>query len=794
MEGGIEPPAHGDEPPRRHKVPRANRGYLIAMGVIVLIAVLLLGANFVSSPIPPGVDSGDWTQRSYAYVGLAHPPVQAVGSPFLYPPLMFPPLGALVVLTASPLYAAFLFAGLLMVGYGLSTIHLARRYLTSGPSQLLFVGLGVLNGTTLSMLFWGAYPNYVGFIFFNEAFVFLLLFLQSRRTRDGLLFYGSVALVFLAHSLTFALLIAALLLAVAFLFATEPRLVRILWTRGNLLGAGLLAVVVATYTEVTAYYHIPHPSYFSSNPPAYLIDNIGELFVPLSSSPAFTPAGATWVTTPLMVNLILAAGAAIVAASWLWLRRARPSRIGRPTLIAAAWLIAALVVPVAGWYAHIETDYPRFVYYLPLPMAFFGVTVLDAFAPKATPNPPPVPDPLPEPEVGPGGSAEVEDDLGPRRAPVPGGLALPLAVGVALVLLVASVSVPTAIRMESSNSGVTHDAYFLQAMEWLKQNPQSGSMLTTESSVRWSEAITNRGAYDIGPTWLLFEPWQILNAQETYWALNSQSAITNNQVVLSYSGFGAPGAVQSAPMLSGIVHGVTVPLLRVPADQLNVTVTGPAGTITSPAVGNANSLSVPGASPGSGEALFSAPNATVEEVSQLGAGGSSWVNYTVTPQAGTSVKSLSLTLASLSPTSRLLRVGALAGFAVAGSTVWWNISTTLGQLPGAVPVNTVLTMSQSPLTTAEVPAGAPTAIQMTFLNGNGSGPLQLSFHLSTSDVSNPAVTLPAILTTPDFLASHNIHFLLVPTLPSYLPTVSLYEAAYGYRVGFLNSEWSLLQG
>ncbi|MCI4328443.1 MAG: hypothetical protein L3J86_02550, partial [Thermoplasmata archaeon] len=87
--------------------PNWNRIELLSALAIVLAAVAVLEAAYSQSPVPPGVDPGDWLQRSFAFVGLPHPPSMAVGSPFLYPPLAFPFLGALVLATGSPLTAGF---------------------------------------------------------------------------------------------------------------------------------------------------------------------------------------------------------------------------------------------------------------------------------------------------------------------------------------------------------------------------------------------------------------------------------------------------------------------------------------------------------------------------------------------------------------------------------------------------------------------------------------------------------------------------------------------------------------
>jgi hypothetical protein len=55
-------------------------------------------------------------------------------------------------------------------------------------------------------------------------------------------------------------------------------------------------------------------------------------------------------------------------------------------------------------------------------------------------------------------------------------------------------------------------------------------------AAHWVEAVTSRSAFFPGPTWIHFYPYQIIRDEESFWAFNSQDAITNNHVVWSFAG------------------------------------------------------------------------------------------------------------------------------------------------------------------------------------------------------------------------------------------------------------------
>ena len=773
-------PTRPSLPPR----PTAPRSYLWIGLAIVALSVVILELVYARAPVPPGVDSGDWVQRSFAWVGLPHPPANAVGSPYLYSPLMFPFIGILELITGNPLTTGFVFGGALLAVFGLSVVHVARTYFVSGPTQVLFIGIAVLNGTTISILFWGGYPNFLGFVFFNETLVLLLWFLRSRTLRDGLLFYGAASLLYLTHSLTFAVFAATFGVVALVLLALDRRWFGVVLSRANLVGLAILSATVVGYIEITKFLQIPHPGYFNTNAAAYFVDNIGEFFRPLSSGPMVFPLGPGVTMSPIDAMAILVVAGLAVAVVTLLLGALRPAWIDHRHYIAAAAFFSVCLVPVGGYLVHVDTDYTRFVYFLPLPVALLVGLAVDGLMgagrhPSATVAPTSAPDPPP-----------------PRaRRPVSReGIAL-AAVGIILLLLVANVTVPTAVYNEQLDAGTSdHDAAFLQATDWLNANDKSGSVLTTSGAVRWVEALTDRGAFDVGPTWLLFEPWQIVNAEEAYWALNSLTVVTNNVQVLSFSGFNT-STLGQAPMYSAYIEGVQFPILRVLPYSIYASASSGDAYAQVPAWGLVTpQLTVPGPQPISGAIAYTTPLFTVQEVGAMGPPGSAWVNLTVTPSPGDKVAALNLTLASPPVGNGFLHPPTSAGASWTGSALSWNDVGTLGQYPGNYSIRSWVTPSPAPQGTPLISSGPLNNAEMTFANPAPSQPFTVSLLLSTDGTSNPAIVLPSVLNTTTYLAEHDIHYLLVPVQGGFGTTVAFYQAVFGYSVAFQNAQWTVLEG
>ncbi|HKV89887.1 MAG TPA: hypothetical protein VJQ43_01680, partial [Thermoplasmata archaeon] len=365
-------------PPSRWPDPLETAAVL----ALIVVAIGLVEYYYSFFPVPPGVDPGDWIQRSYGWVGLPHPPAYSVGSPFLYAPMLFPILGGLRLATGSPLDTGFAFGGLVLGAYGFSLWFLARTVLVVPAFRVGFVGLGLLNGTVVSMLFWGGYPNFLAFCFLDVAIGSLVLFLQTPTVVRGIALGSASAATYLTHALTFDLLLGTLVLA--FLGALLLR--RVAWrdliSTGSLFVVGLPAITAAGYLAITSALHIPHIDYLYSDPPAFTLSGLGTLFDPLARSPTYAPAGPALVLSASATAAILGAAALLVIGLVAWGVRSWPARWGVPVLVGGAWSAIVLLAPIGGYAAHVATDYSRFVYFLPVPLALLAIVGMEGALPR----------------------------------------------------------------------------------------------------------------------------------------------------------------------------------------------------------------------------------------------------------------------------------------------------------------------------------------------------------------------------------------------------------------------------
>jgi hypothetical protein len=774
-----------DAPPRAVEAsPEAQFLEVVAVLVIVGIAVGLLEWFYAANPVPPGVDPGDWIQRSYGWVGLAHPPVQSVGSPFLYPPAIFPLLGVLRLATGSAQTTGFVFAGCLLAMYGLTLWYLARVLVTYPAHRVAIVALGVLNGTVLSMLFWGAYPNFLAFSFVNLTLALLLLHLRGPTLLRGALVGLAASLTYLTHTLTFDLLIG--IVALSFLLAIALGRVpwKILIQRGTLVGAALLAVTVAAYTAVTDLLHIPHINYLYANPPAFTLTGLDTVFTPLAKSPMFTPMGGTVEFSTTVTAVLLGVAGVVAILLGIVLVRMRPRRWELATLVASCWLGVMLLAPVAGYVAHFDTDYSRFVYFFPLPLVVLAVLALEGSLPRSTIQPSPAPG---SPSLPPPSSNRW---LRPRPySLLSGGLVV---LGVAFLLV--NVSIPTMSGAETNDAQSGHDAAFLAAIHYIATNPAPGSVLTTQSAARWTEALTARGAYDPGPTWLQYEPWEVTNAQETYFALNSQTGVTNNLLVASYSGY-ASSALGEAPMVSALVLGVPLPILRV-LPGLDMTDTAGSGCPgwSSAAGAGVPALSVSGATFPSGQIIETNSCATTVQSATLAPNAPEmWLNYTVTPATGDSVLGFNFTIASPPPRNTALHAGPVTALAASGTSLTWSSESALGQFPGGTNVTLNGVAFPTPVASTANATNGSGQVSYAFSNPSPSAPLAISFLLSVPTASNPAIVLPTVLSTAQYLSMNDIEFLLLPSTVAYAETLDFLSTTFGFTSVYTNTEWTVLQ-
>ncbi|MCI4320887.1 MAG: hypothetical protein L3K05_01080, partial [Thermoplasmata archaeon] len=765
----------------------AHRRYLVPMFGLVALVVALSALAFGEMPVAPGVDPGHWLSISYGYVGLPSAPDPS-DQVLYYSPLLFPFLGGLVLATGSPLLAVDILAIGLLLAFGLSVIHVARRFLSSGPLQVALVGLTVLSGPTLQMLFWGGYPNLLGLVLMNETLVALLAFVRSQRDRDGALFFVLAGLTYFAHDLSAMEVLATVAVAAALLLLLGKVSVRFLVKPVNLLGVLGLVTVVGGYAEVTSHLGISHPSYFVTNPAAYFIDEVGELFAPLAHAPLLVPAGPAFYLPPLPTALALAAAPAVALIALVAVRAKWPERADTRLVIAAGWFGAALAVPGAGYLAHVDTDYSRFLYFLPLP--FFLVLLLAierAFLSDLVPA-------LASPERpgAPGGASP----LRLWQLPAPAGLArrgfTNGVVAVVLVFVLLAVTVPVIEDNEASGTASAHDAAFVQAMDWLKGDRTAGGVLTVPSAARWAEALSVRDAWTVGPVWLLFDPYQITDTQETYFALTSQDVIVGPQAALSFSGFATPVMSQD-PMYTAYVEGVPFPIVRVLAGSLSLNATGPTGTHSYGLGAGASPVFGP-LSPGNAEVniTYSTPVASVVESATASANSTAHVRFLVTPDSGVTVRSLTIGLAGTVPDSSTLASDTLASVTESTDGLVLNVTGALGSYPERPVVQTTVAFSQPASWLAATPLSPADSWTAVFSDANRSAPFGLGVAIASIGASNPVGALPPSFSTASFLATHDVAFLLWPNQTFGSVELTYYEATFGFHPVYENSEWVIL--
>jgi hypothetical protein len=462
-------------------------------------------------------------------------------------------------------------------------------------------------------------------------------------------------------------------------------------------------------------------------------------------------------------------------------------------VMAVGWLSGTMVVPAVGYLLHVDTDYLRFGFFLPvafLPLIVVSIDRAATLLPSSSPT---------------SAASEPESRPAPTTAPGLSGLrARPasqsaLLIHVAVLLVVALVAfdygIPVAASSERVNTQNAHDTAFLDAISFLRQNHVPGAVLTYDGATRWVEALTARAAFDAAPTWELFYPWQIIDGQESYFALNSRYTITDNHVALMYTGLSVP-SLSGQPLYSVLVEGIQLPVLRITpaATFVNATHNGVEQRYS---VGNLGSplLEIQGGATPSVTSSFSGPLFYYNETDQIVGGGGTFVNVTVTPTpgSGTTIDSFSYGFAAPSGSDPILHGGKTAGISFSGATFTWQLGSKLGQIPGTYVVTTNGAFAVAP-TSIDLPSeGVPNLMVFTF--GSNTTPTSTSsLELSTAGTGNPAVQLPAVLDTAQFLTSNDIRFVLIPNNPVYVPTLQLFETQLGFQSAYENSEWAVLEG
>lgn len=833
-------------PPDAERVgtPYAHAGYVAFMLLLVGIAVALFEWAYAANSYPPGGDSGRWIAMSYPYAGMRYPAPGPFAYPFSYPPMSLLLLAALARITGNPATTGFAAAGTLVALYGISVVLVARRFLDSGPLQLAFVGLALFNDTILVLLFWGDYPNMLGFAALNVAMVALLVFLRRGTTASGLAFYGTLGLVFLTHDLTFAIAAAAAGVA-GLVFLVHRRIgVGFLVRYGNLLGVALLAVVIAAWEATSFLAGVPHPGYVYGNPAAYAVKGVGHVFDPIPAGcnncpwdnlpPSVALAALIALPIGIQVALFLARRVTLLTkVAWpftaapgsVGLRAASVRIVDGRTLVAAAWLSAAFLTPAIGWLAHADTVYFRFGYFLPVPAALVACVLVERFAypwlvpfdrppsrwptvrtvrarvakavtlldrrrlrrptavtPRwaASPFPPVVPDP----------------DLRALGAPVPSRAARRRAqwaagaIAVALALVLAAQTAPAlAKNRDSFRNGL--DGNFTAAMQYLQGAPPGAVLSTDTNAAHWGEAVTARDFYVPSYVpYLNFYPMLIGWGQQTYWAVNSRWATTDGLGVASFSGANDT-TFPAMPLYSVYEDGVATPVLNLDPTSLVVVYAGSSHpNSTEPTWGPA-SVSVASGPPVVISATFVTSSFRLtDQVSVLGAG-TARIQLALVPAPGVTVARLHFALGTAPAAEAALHATDVRSISATGTGFSWVVNPPPGL--GMGPVDTAGNFSVAPTALTVYPHLPGMALD--FAPATPGGPIDVVVTLVTPGLSNPGSTLPSLLDSRSFLANTGVHEILLPLTPSPESTAALARylgAQEGAVLAYSNPQWEVL--
>ncbi|HEV8049039.1 MAG TPA: glycosyltransferase family 39 protein, partial [Thermoplasmata archaeon] len=497
---------------------------LLVAFAIGLVAVALLENAMRAMPVPAGGDPGQWLSTSYAYVGMPYPSWILPGQ---YPPLLFPLLGSIVVLAGGPISGALTYVGVIAVLNGISIYFLARSVTRHRSAALLAEALVLLNPTFLSMLFWGFYPNLLGFVFMNLSLGLFVRFIRSRRPLHLYLFWVCGAATVLTHTLVGVVLVAVagLFFLSAIGFKLLPR--EFYRSRAGLAGAGTFVGAVGGFYLATALFTVPHPQYFQSGAFAYVRNGTASIFNllvrPFAHGIKVSPASSVtllWVFCTLLILYVVG------------LRLFWKSRVTLGVLLTVAMALGPLLLPAIGWEMAVVTDYSRFSYFLVAPIGLGVAVGLDWYLTKVgfrRAFPSTVRASVAAPE------RHWARDRS-RAGAAPGTVVLTMFVVVLVGVsgFVAAASLP---RDEKQTTQLGHDPNFLKALQLVRGTGVPGSLLTVPGVAKWTRALLDRDAYFPNvEARFTFDPAHLIDEEQAYFALTSRYVADNGQVAATALG------------------------------------------------------------------------------------------------------------------------------------------------------------------------------------------------------------------------------------------------------------------
>jgi hypothetical protein len=530
----------------------------VAFGIGIAIAILLEWV-MLAHPVPPGGDPGEWVTSSYPWVNLPAPSWIIPGQ---YPPGLFPLLGSLVILGGGPVMGARLYVGVVTVLLGASTYVLGRSLTRTWSLPLLAEGFVLLNPSFLLLFFFGAYPNLLGFVFFNIALAYTVRFSRSHRSAHIFIAWVATTAAILTHSLVAIILLVTLVLfwAVMLVYRRIPK--EIYNSRGAWAGMGLLGLGVGGFYVITRLVGVPHPHYLQTGQFAHVKNGPGH-FLFLISRPWLHHV----ILPPITALLVLGATEGALFGLVLYARFFRPKLLTVSEAMVMAMLAAPIGIMVGGWELFIVSDYVRMAYFLITPLVLGVALVVQRFL---MPRPDGLPLPRPPRPRGNAFRSAARTWVHAVRYRVPRAI-LVFAVGVVLlVVLCDAVSLPLSQKYELDSTRVGHDQAFLDALGYIRSSGIPGSVLTVSGAVKWTRALLVRDAYSpYIPGRFSFDPPHILAGELAYLALTGRYAVTNNLVAAGTSGTNA-SFLGSSPVYEAAIFGTFTPVLLMPANEVTV--------------------------------------------------------------------------------------------------------------------------------------------------------------------------------------------------------------------------------
>jgi hypothetical protein len=744
---------------------------LIGVAVAALLEYAMMGR-----PVPAGGDPGQWLSTSYAYVGLPYPSWIIPGQ---YPPMLFPLLGALVLIAGGPIPGALSYVAVAAILNGVSLYFLARSLTRRRSTALIAEAIILANPTLLSMFFWGFYPNLLGFVFLNLCLGFLIRFIRSRRPFHLYMFWVMGAAAILTHSLVGLILVAVagLLVLLAVSVRALPR--EFYRSRAAVLGFLSFLGSVGGFYATTALLHVPHPNYLQSgafshvrNGTAAIFNLVIRPFVPGVKVSAGSAVTLLWVLSALL--LLYACG--------LWLFQRKRMTLGTLTTIALA--LGPLLLAGIGWEAAVVTDYSRFSYFLVAPLGLGIALTLDRFltsigyqstVPATTGSSAPTP--------------QRRWTLDGNRAALPTGtvvLVWFVLVVVGVATFVSDASLP---KYEKETTALGHDRAFLGALHLIEASKIRGTVLTVPGVAKWTRAILVRDAYfpNVEARYT-FDPTHLVDEEETYFALTSRYVATDGEVAVSSLGTNLSSGSQSFEFQPAY-YGSFTPALSLPLSNLSVAV-GRAGTVTTERVTTGGVVDLAPVGPSSFSMTYVETGFTLNVTAFVIQGSpEATLQLVATAAPGYQVQGIAGNLTAKGP----LAAGTSDGSFVATPG---RYGTAL-----ATTVNVTPAYALKLVTTGNHPARPNLAeFRLATPVGSKGRQIEVAFRFTTPGAADLVPGLPPLLTTDQVWGNWTVRFVLYTAgtggegyLANLLPNeVSYLEDEYGAKVYGRSGGWVVL--